>query len=65
MPTEYTEGPNENGRKAHPPKTKGAANTTMEVEIVEHEEDSASAGRGEGGADGRAHARPSGGDGRA
>ena len=31
---------------------------------VEHE-DSASAGRGEGGADGRAHARPSGGDGRA
>jgi hypothetical protein len=37
----------------------------MEVEIVEHEEDSASAGRGEGGADGRAHARPSGGDGRA
>jgi hypothetical protein len=37
----------------------------MDVEIVEHEEDSASAGRGEGGADGRAHARPSGGDGRA
>ena len=37
----------------------------MEVEIVEHEEDSASAGRGEGGADGRAPSRPSGGDGRA
>ena len=45
--------------------TEGAANATMDVEIVEHEEDSASAGRGEGGADGRAHARPSGGDGRA
>ena len=37
----------------------------MDVEVVEHEEDSASAGRGEGGADGRAPARPSGGDGRA
>ena len=45
--------------------TEGAANATMDVEIVEHEEDSASAGRGEGGADGRAPARPSGGDGRA
>ena len=43
--------------------TEGAANATMEVEIVEHEEDSAS--RGEGGADGRAPSRPSGGDGRA
>ena len=39
--------------------TEGAANATMDVEIVEHEEDSASAGRGKGGADGRAHARPS------
>ena len=29
--------------------TEGAANATMDVEIVEHEEDSASAGRGEGG----------------
>ena len=35
----------------------------MDVEVVEHEEDSASAARGEGGADGRAPARPSGGDG--
>ena len=34
----------------------------MEVEIVEHEEDSASAGRGEGGADGCAHVRLAGTD---
>ena len=47
------------------PHCEGAVNaTTMDVEVVD-EEDSASAGRGEGGADGRAHARPSGGDGRA